>query len=69
MVYRISQSEQQLLLAFEKPCTDSDDEGTLYNNMRIQEDKAMYTERIQPLFDEQHCLLSKNPEQLFEFID
>lgn len=69
MVYRISQTEQQLLLAFEKPYTDADDSGTLYNNMRIQEDKEMYTERVQPLFDEQRCLLSKDPEQLFDFID
>ena len=69
MVYRISQTEQQLLLAFEKPYTKADDSGTLYNNMRIQEDKEMYRERIQPLFDEQRCLLSKDPEQLFDFID
>ena len=69
MVYRISQSEQRLLLAFEKPYTKAEDSGTLYNNMRIQEDKEMYRERVRPLFDEQRCLLSKDPEQLFAFID
>lgn len=69
MVYRISQTEQQLLLAFEKPYTKADDSETLYNNMRIQEDKEMYSERVLPLFDEQRCLLSKDPEQLFDFID
>ena len=69
MVYRISQTEQQLLLAFEKPWDDSGCRDYTYNNIRIQEDKLMYTERIKPLFDEQHCELSKNPDDLFMFID
>ena len=69
MVYRISQTGEQLLLAFEKPWDDSDCRDYTYYNIRIQEDKVMYTERIKPLFDEQHCELSKNPDDLFKFID
>ncbi|MCI5582077.1 MAG: hypothetical protein MR387_12480 [Phocaeicola plebeius] len=69
MVYRISQTGEQLLLAFEKPWDNSNCRDYTYYNIRIQEDKVMYTERIKPLFDEQHCELSKNPDDLFKFID
>lgn len=69
MVYRISQTEQQLLLAFEKPWYRSDNYEFSYNNIIIQEDKDMYTKRVHQLFDEQHCVLSKNPDKLFDLID
>ena len=69
MVYRISQTEQQLLLAFEKPWYRSDNYEFSYNNIIIQEDKDMYTKRFHQLFDEQHCVLSKNPDKLFDLID
>lgn len=39
------------------------------DDFSIQENKVMYTERIKPLFDERHCELSKNADDLFKFID
>lgn len=68
MVYRISQTEQQLLLAFEKPWYRSDNYEFSYNNIIIQEDKDMYTKRVHQLFDEQHCVLSKNRKRLQSYV-
>ena len=45
---------------------NADNNGTLYNNTRIREDKEMYRYSVQPLFNEQPCMLSKNPDELYE---
>ena len=69
MVYRYSQTEDKLILAFEKPDYHNDDDNTKFSNSIIAEDRIMYEARVKPLFDEKPVVLSKDPENPFEFID
>ena len=47
----------------------NDDDNTKFNNSIIAEDRITYEARVKPLFDEKPFVLSKDPENPFEFID